>query len=174
MAMDNLILYIATYDDAAAAAEDYKRLQAAREVDLEVVSSVVMHRDADGKVTVDEHGTGQVASGAMIGGAAGLVVGLFAPPLLAATAVGAGIGAVAGKIAERREEKKIGVDMEEALPPNSSAILAIIDDKYLDRIDAALDKSLKKVQKAIDKDDYEALQKAIDEGGDRIAKAVAS
>ena len=26
----------------------------------------------------------------------------------------------------------------------------------------------------IDKDDYEALQKAIDEGGDRIAKAIAS
>jgi uncharacterized membrane protein len=64
--------------------------------------------------------------------------------------------------------------MEEALPPNSSAILAIIDDRYLDRIDAALGKSLKKVEKAIDKDDYEALQKAIDEGGDRIAKAVAS
>jgi uncharacterized membrane protein len=172
--MDNLMLYIATYDDAASAADDYRRLQAAREADLEIVSSVVMHRDADGKVTVDEHGTGQVSSGALIGGAAGLVVGLFAPPLLAATAVGAGIGAVAGKIAERREEKKIGIDMEETLPPNSSAILAIIDDRYLDRVDAALDKSLRKVEKAIDQDDYEALQKAIDEGGDRIAKAVAS
>lgn len=174
MSMDNLMLYIATYDDAASATEDYRNLQAAREADLEVVSSIVMHRDADGKVTVDEHGTGQVSSGALIGGAAGLVVGLFAPPLLAATAVGAGIGAVAGKIAERREEKKIGIDLEEALPPDSSAILAIIDDRYLDRVDAALDKSLRKVEKAIDEDDYEALQKAIDEGGDRIAKAVAS
>lgn len=174
MSMDNLMLYVATYPDAASAAEDYRQLQAAREADLEVVSSVVMHRDADGKVTVDEHGTGQVSSGALIGGAAGLVVGLFAPPLLAATAVGAGIGAVAGKIAERREERKIGVDLEEALPPDSSAIIAIIDDRYLDRIDAALDTSLRKVEKAIDKDDYEALQKAIDEGGDRIAKAIAS
>lgn len=174
MSMDNLMLYIATYDDAASASDDFRKLQAAREADLEVVSSIVMHRDADGKVTVDEHGTGQVSSGALIGGAAGLVVGLFAPPLLAATAVGAGIGAVAGKIAERREEKKIGVDLEEALPPDSSAILAIIDDRYLDRIDAALERSLRKVEKAIDKDDYEALQKAIDEGGDRIAKAVAS
>lgn len=174
MSLDNLMLYIATYDDAASAAEDYRQLQAAREADLEVVSSVVMHRDADGKVTVDEHGTGQVAGGAMIGGAAGLVVGLFAPPLLAATAVGAGIGAVAGKIAERREEKKIGVDMEEALPPNSSAILAIIDDRYLDRIDAALSKALRKIDKAIDRDDYEALQKAIDEGGDEIARAISS
>lgn len=174
MAMDNLMLYIATYDDSASAADDYRQLQAAKEVDLEVVSSVVVHRDADGKVSVDEHGTGQVSGGALIGGAAGLVVGLFAPPLLAATAIGAGIGAVAGKIAERHEEKKIGVDLEEVLPPDSSAIVAVIDDRYLDRIDAALDKSLRKVEKAIDKDDFDALQKAIDEGGDRIAKAIQS
>jgi uncharacterized membrane protein len=174
MGMDNLMLYVATYDDAASAAEDYRALQAAREADLEMVSSVVVHRDADGKISVDEHGTGQVRSGALIGGAAGLVVGLFAPPLLAATAVGAGIGAVAGRIAERHEEKKIGIDLEEVLPPNSSAIVAIIDDRYLDRVEEALSKSLRKVEKAIDKDDYEALQKAIDEGGDRIAKAMAS
>lgn len=174
MGMDNLILYVATYDDAAAATEDYSALKAAEVADLEVVSSIVMHRDDDGKVTVDEHGTGQVRGGAMIGGAAGLVVGLFAPPLLAATAVGAGIGAIAGKLAERHEEKKIGVDLEAALPPGSSAIVAVIDDRYLDRVDAALSKSIRKIDKAIEKDDYEELQKAIDEGGDRIAKAISS
>ncbi|GGI46235.1 putative membrane protein [Agromyces flavus] len=174
MGMDNLLLYVATYDTAAAATEDYRRLQDAKEADLELVSSVVVHRDDDGKVTVDEHGTGQVGSGALIGGAAGLVVGLFAPPLLAATAVGAGVGAIAGKLAERHEEKKMGVDLEETLPKGSSAIVAVIDDRYLDRIDAALDKSLKQVQKAIDRDDYEALQKAIDEGGDAVARAMSS
>ena len=133
-----------------------------------------MHRDADGKVSVDEHGTGQVKSGTLIGGGAGLVLGLFAPPLLAATAIGAGVGAIAGKLAERHEEKKMGVDLESYLPPDSSAIVAVIDDRYLDRIDAALSKAIKKVDKAIDKDDYEELQKAIDEGGADIAKAISS
>ena len=174
MGMDNLMLYIATYDDTASATEDYRKLKAAQEADLEVVSSVVVHRDDDGRVSVDEHGTGHVAGGAVIGGAAGLVLGLFAPPLLAATAIGAGVGAIAGKVAERHEEKKIGVDLEETLPKGSSAIVAVIDDRYLDRIDAALDNALKKMQKAIDRDDYEELQKAIDEGGDKIAKAIAS
>jgi len=174
MAMDNLILYIATYDDTASATEDYKALKDAEVADLEVVSSVVMHRDDDGKVSVDEHGTGQVKSGALIGGGAGLVLGLFAPPLLAATAIGAGVGAIAGKLAERHEEKKIGVDLEDTLPKGSSAIVAVIDDRYLDRVDAALSKAARKIEKAIDKDDYEALQKAIDEGGDEVAKAIAS
>jgi uncharacterized membrane protein len=174
MGMDNLVLYVATYDDAGAAAEDYKTVKAAEEVDLEVVSSVVMHRDKDGKVSVDEHGTGQVASGTWIGAAAGLVVGLFAPPLLAATAVGAGVGAIAGKLAEKHEEKKMGVELEDYLPPGSSAIVAVIDDKYLDRIDDALAKAEKKINKAIDREDYEELEKAIKEGGDRVAKAIAS
>ena len=174
MGMDNLMLYIATYDDAASATEDYRQLKAAEVADLEIVSSVVVHRDDDGRVSVDEHGTGHVAGGAVIGGAAGLVLGLFAPPLLAATAIGAGVGAIAGKMAERHEEKKIGVDLEETLPKGSSAIIAVIDDRYLDRIDAALANALKKMDKAIDRDDYEELQKAIDEGGDKIAKAIAS
>ena len=102
------------------------------------------------------------------------MVGLFAPPLLAATAVGAGVGAIAGKIAKSHEEKKMGIELEEYLPNGSSAIVAVIDDKYLDRVEAALGKAVKNVNKAIDRDDYEELEKAINEGGDKIAKAIAS
>ena len=84
------------YADAGAAAEDFKALKAGEDAgEYQVVGAVVMNRDASGKVDVDEHGDGaHVAGGAVLGGTAGLVVGLFAPPLLAATAVGAGIGAV--------------------------------------------------------------------------------
>ena len=66
------------------------------------------------------------------------MVGLFAPPLLLATLVGAGIGAGAGALAKRHEEKAIGVDAEQWLPPGSSAIVAVIDDLYLDRVDKAV------------------------------------
>ena len=92
---DNLYLVAGTYSASATAAEDYKALRAGeKDGKYEVVASVVMNRDASGKVDVDEHGDGRVGGGAILGGTAGLVVGLFAPPLLAATAVGAGIGAV--------------------------------------------------------------------------------
>ncbi|MET4159936.1 DUF1269 domain-containing protein [Agromyces sp. PvR057] len=175
MGMDNLVLYVATYDAATTATDDYRLLkQAESSSDLEVVSSVVLRRGDDGRVTVDEHGTGQVAAGAWIGGAAGLVVGLFSPPLLAATAIGAGVGAISGKLAKKHDEKKVGIELEEYLPKGTSAIVAVIDDKYLDRIDAALAQTQKKISKAIDRDDYEQLEKAIDEGGDKIAKAIAS
>ena len=48
--------------------------------------------------------------------------------------MGAGIGAGVGAIMKHHEEKKIGVDVEEWLPPSSSAIVAVVDDLYLDRV----------------------------------------
>ena len=168
----NLILYVASYGDTAAAKDDYEALKQLDQ--YAVVASVVLDRDPSGKVDVDEHGGMQVARGATLGGVAGLVVGLFAPPLLAATAVGAGIGAAAGAIAKRHDENKIAsaVDEEDWLPPGSSAIVAVIDDEYLDNVDAAVAKATKKVNKAIDKGDYDAVMRALDEGGEQIVRAV--
>ena len=172
MADPNFILYVASYDDDASATEDYEAIKELG--DVAVVAAAVLSRDADGKVTAKEHGAGPVGGGPLVGGGLGFVVGLFAPPLLAATVVGAGIGAGLGKIMKHHSEKEIGLDAEEWLPVNSSAIVAVIDDVYLDRIDKAVTKAVKKTNKAIDKGDYDAVVKALTEGSDDIAKAVDS
>ena len=176
MADANLVLVVGTYSVTGAAADDYKALKAAEDAgDYLVVGAVVLNRDANGKVDVAEHDSGaHVGGGAVLGGTAGLVVGLFAPPLLAATAVGAGIGAVVGKLSKKHQEKQLGVEMEEYLPPGSSAVVAVVDDVYADRVEAALVNSDKRINKAIDKDDYDELQKAIAESSDEVAKAVDS
>ena len=116
MADDNLVLVVGSYSVAGAAADDFKALKAGEDAgDYQVVGAVVLNRDPSGKVDVDEHDSGaHVAGGAVLGGTAGLVVGLFAPPLLAATAVGAGIGAVVGKLRKKHEEKQMGVEIEES------------------------------------------------------------
>ena len=89
MAGDNLALYVAAYSDADTAKQDFESLKSAQGDDFEVEGAVVMSRDADGKVDVLEQGDGDTGTGAVIGGGIGFVVGLFAPPLLAATAIGA-------------------------------------------------------------------------------------
>ena len=172
----NLILYVASYGDAAAANEDYESLKdAQRAEDFAVVGAVVASRDEAGEVTVDEHGAASpVAGSAVLGGTAGLVVGLFAPPLLLAGVVGAGIGAGIGGLVRRHQEKKLGVDVEEYLPPGSSAVIVVADDTYLDRIDHALAKSTKKINKAIDEDDYEQLTKELDAADKRVSDAAGS
>ena len=163
MAEMNVSLLVAAYgDDATAAAEDFQVIKGLD--DTAVVAAVVLERDSAGKVEVKEHGGGLVAAGSAVGAVGGFVVGLFAPPLLLATAVGAGIGAGVGAIKKRHEEKAIGVDAEEWLPVGSSAIVVVVDDLYLDRIDEAVGKATKKVAKAVDKGDYDAVVKAVNEG----------
>ena len=175
MANENLILYVASYDDATAAEADFAALkEAQRAEDFAVVGAVVASRDAAGEVTVDEHGVASpVGGGAVLGAGAGIVVGLFAPPLLLATALGAGIGAGIGELKKRHEEE-LGVDVEEYLPPGTSAIIVVADDTYADRIDRALEKSVKKVNKAVEKGDYEKLEQELEAADKRITDAVDS
>ena len=59
---DNLVLVVGTYGDADAATQDFKTLKDAESAgDYKVVAAVVMHRDVDGKVEVDEHGDKRTA-----------------------------------------------------------------------------------------------------------------
>ncbi len=172
---DNLALVVGAYADAGTAAEDFKTLKVGEDSgEYKVVGAVVMNRDASGKVDVKEHGDAHVGGGAMLGGTAGLVVGLFAPPLLAATAIGAGIGAGVGALRKRHEEKQMGVDLEEYLPPGSSAVVAVVDDQYADKVEAALVNSDKRINKAIDSGDYQELQKAIAKSQDEVSGAITS
>ncbi len=174
MTADNLTLYVANYADASSAGDDFSALKAAREDGLVVVGAVVLTRSGGGDVEVKEVGDGEIAGGAVLGGAAGLVVGLFAPPLLLATGIGAGIGAGVGALVKHHEEEAIGVDANEYLPPGSSAIVAVVDDAYLDGVDRALGKADKKITKAIDSGDYDKVKKAVQKSAGDVTDAIES
>ncbi len=174
MADKNYILYVATYAEWSAASADFRSLKDAQDNDFKLDKALVISRAMDGKVEVDESGTGEVGKGALIGGGAGLALGLFAPPLLLATAVGAGIGALGGKLVERHQERKLGLQLDETVPPGSSAIVALIDDRYLDRVERALTRATKRVEKAVEAEDYEELEKALDKSAKEVRSATES
>src|SRR6267378_7731330 len=79
-------------------------LKLAEDKTITVEGVVLVQKDADGEVHVKETGDHLGKKGAKLGGGVGLVVGLFAPPLLAATAIGAVAGGVMGKFAKHRVE----------------------------------------------------------------------
>ncbi|HVD69231.1 MAG TPA: DUF1269 domain-containing protein, partial [Actinomycetota bacterium] len=142
--------------------------------ELIVVGAVVMDRAADGSVDVKEHGATAVAGGTALGAVGGLVVGLFAPPLLLATAVGAGIGAGIGELEKRHQEKKMGVEVEEYLPPGTSAVVVLLDDACADRVEKTLGKASKSISKAVDSGDVDAIQDAITKAGGKVEDSLES
>jgi hypothetical protein len=66
-----------------------------------------------------------------IGGGVGLVVGLFSPPLLAATVM-------IGKFARHRVQSGLEEKLGAALPPGSAGIIAIYDRANPDTVDITL------------------------------------
>src|SRR5664279_2942311 len=111
---------------------------------LEVEGVVLVTVDADGTVAVKETGDHLGRKGLEIGGGVGLVVGLFSPPLLAATVVGGAVGGVIGKFAKHRIESGLEEKMGAALPPGSAGIVAIYDRAKGETVDATLANAVRK------------------------------
>src|SRR6266700_3881952 len=119
-------------------------LKLAEEKTITVEGVVLVQKDAAGEVQVQETGDHLGRKGAKVGGGVGLVVGLFAPPLLAATAVGAAAGALTGKFAKHRLESSIAEKMDAALPPGSGGVIAVYDSDDADAVDKVLTNAIKK------------------------------
>src|SRR5947199_1107761 len=101
-------------------------------------------------VAVKETGDQLGRKGLKIGGGVGLAVGLFAPPLLAATVVGGAVGGVVGKFARHRVESGLEEKMGAALPPGSAGIVAIYDRAKTDTVNATLASAVRKSVAQVD------------------------
>jgi arylsulfatase len=96
-----------------------------------------------------------------IGGGVGLVVGLFAPPLLASVVVGGAAGALVGKFARHRVESGLEEKMGAALPPGSAGIVAIYDRGKAGTVDATLASAVRKSVAQVDGRSAKKLKSAL-------------
>jgi uncharacterized membrane protein len=124
---------------------------------------VLVTKDAEGEVTVQETGDNLGRKGVKAGGGVGLVVGLFAPPLLAATAVGAAAGGIMGKLARKRVQAGIGEKMDDALPPGSAGIIAIYEHADASTVAGALGNAIRSSLAQIDKASAKELKAGLEE-----------
>src|SRR6188474_3473157 len=139
MSDDHKDVLIAAYLYEDLAKQDFDAvLKLAEDKAITVEGVVLVQKDEAGEVSVKETGDHLGRKGAKLGGGVGLVVGLFAPPVLAATAVGAAAGAVLGKFAKHRLENGAG------------GVIAVYDSTGADAVDKALANAVKKSVAQID------------------------
>jgi arylsulfatase len=163
---DQLDVLIAVYLIPDLARQDFDAL--VKLVEDKTVTSdgvVLVDKDAEGEVHVKETGDHLGRKGAKVGGGVGLVVGLFAPPLLAATAVGAAAGGLAGKFAKKRVTHGIGEKMDESLPPGSAGVIAVYDSGQAELVDQTLANAVMKSTAQIDKASAKELKEGLAEAG---------
>ena len=159
-------LFVATYEDASTALSDYQRLENAERLgQLSLEGIVVLSRTEKGTVIATTTGNGLLCSGPLLHRDTALVVGLFAPSLLLATAVGAGIGSEMAELVKKHDEGKIGVSVDTYLAQGSSTILVLLDFAYLAGTEMALSHCARSIATAVDWDDFHAIERVVATAG---------
>jgi uncharacterized membrane protein len=167
---DQLDVLIAVYLIPDLAQKDFDTfVKLAEDKTITTDGVVLVTKDADGEVAVQETGDHMGRKGLKLGGGAGLAVGLFAPPLLAATAVGAAAGGVVGKLARKRVQAGIGEKMDDALPAGSAGVIAIYDHGDADAVTGALENSIRSSIAQIDKASAKELKAGLEEASAGLA-----
>ncbi len=132
-------LLVGGYGDLVLARRDFDAvvdLVKAKQVKVQAV--ILVAHDQDGEVTVVSTGDHLGRKGLGWGAGVGVVVGLFAPELLASVAVGALGGAIVGRFAEHKIKSGLHDKLGQALPAGSAGIIAVFDDEHRLAIEQAM------------------------------------
>ncbi|HYO43847.1 MAG TPA: arylsulfatase [Candidatus Limnocylindrales bacterium] len=130
---------VAVYPDLDKATGEFDALAARiSKKEIKAEAAILVTHDAEGKVVVRQTADHLGRKGAGWGGGVGVLVGLAAPPLLAATVVGAAAGGLMGKFASKRLESGLEDKLGKALPPGSAVVIAMFEEDQAFGIQQAL------------------------------------
>jgi uncharacterized membrane protein len=159
---------VADFSDTATAWEAYEALKSVedgRTVEIEGV--IVVRRSEDGKLEVQKATDHSTKSGLKWGVVGGIALGVIFPPsILGSAAVVGSAGALAGKLRQRHRHHELEEQLEDAVAPGHSGLVALVSDPGEVRIRKALERADTIVQSAIDKveaDDIKAAAKEAQE-----------
>lgn len=136
MAEQDYEIIAAIYPTEDGAKKTFDQLQQLKKNDIiHIVDAATMRKDADGKVHTYQVDIPHAKSAAFKGGVIGAVIGIIFPPtILAATALGAIAGAVGGKAANVALKDDGVKQTAKNLKPGTSAVIAVVDNKWVDSI----------------------------------------
>ena len=145
-------LIAADFSDADIAMEAYEALKDIEDgASVKIDGVVVVKRDADGKLHVQKATDHSTREGLAWGAVGGAVLGVLFPPSIIGSAlvVGAG-GGLFGKLRERHHKKELAKELEDAIAPGHSGIIALVSNPGEVKIRKALEKADRIVEKAVD------------------------
>lgn len=133
---------IAAFNDEKTADEALKALKDAKRAGLiDIKDAAVLRRDAKNKLRIKETGDMSGRKGAALGAVAGGVIGLLAGPVVLVGATGALIGGLAAKLRDSGFSNQRLNQLGAGLTPGSSAIVAVIEHTWVEKVQAELAKT---------------------------------
>jgi arylsulfatase len=157
---------IGGYLSTEAAHQDYEAVLGCGE---RLWGAVVVSKDLDGAVSL-EQSDHTVEEGAAGLASVGFVVGLFAPPLLAATAIGAALGAVGGKVLHKKIGSGVEKMAEETIPIGGAGLIVAYPRSAAEKVEPAVTRALQKVVGEAEGHHVKALKGALADAQKKMAE----
>ncbi len=148
---------IGAYLTTGPAKADYEAVTHAA---VKLEGAICVSRDHAGALHVEESDH-LARKGAEALGGAGLIVGLFAPPLLIATAVGAVVGGALGDLAHHEVKKKIEQQAFDTIPFGGAGLIVAYPRSSAEGVDKAVTNALKKAVGEAEGKKLDALKEAL-------------
>ena len=169
MAFDDetIDVLIGGYLSKEAATEDYESVLGCGGY---LHGAVVVTKDLEGNLEVQQTDH-MVREGAAGLGAVGFAVGLFAPPLLAATAVGAVIGAGAGKLLHHRTADKLEEQAGATIPIGGAGLIVAYPHSAAEKVEPAVTRAITQAVGEAEGHHVKALKGAIADAQAKMAQS---
>ncbi len=144
-----LVADFSDLDSAWAAYEMLEEVEDGRTVEIEGV--VVVRKTEAGEIEVQKSTDHSTKSGLKWGVVGGAVLGIIFPPsILGSAAVLGAAGAAVGKARQLSHKSELAGELESAIQPGHSAIVAMVSDPGEVKIRKALEKADAIVERAVD------------------------
>jgi uncharacterized membrane protein len=163
---DTIDVLIGGYLSKEAAEEDYNSV---RECGGHLQGAALVSKDLEGDLSVEETDH-MVREGAAGLGAVGFAVGLFAPPLLAVTAIGAAMGAGGGGLLHHKVAGKIGEQAGETIPLGGAGLIVAYSHSEAAKVEPAVTRAVKKTVGEAEGNHVQALKGALADAQQKMAE----
>lgn len=127
---------VAAFPDMDGASMALEELRKADKELIGVKQAAVLVRDEEGKLKIQE--SHHVGRGAVLGGLAGAVVGIVTGPVGWVTVGGVAVGALAARLRDSGFKDDRLREIGEALKPGTSALIAIIEHRWVAQVEEQL------------------------------------
>lgn len=157
---DVVIAGYATIDAAKADFDALVKVVEAKQVRT-TEGVILVEHDANGEAKVTDAADHHGRKGLEWGGGLGVVVGLFAPPLLATVVVGGAIGGLVGKFTKHSLDNGIKEKVGETIPMGTAGIITLVDEADTTSVKEAVGGALKTSIVPVDGHGIKALKEGL-------------
>lgn len=140
--MDSRCIMLVIYKDRDSARQMVDRLERMdREGTIQIEGAAVIDKDMDGTIRVDDKADVSAGRGVLVGAIAGGLVGLLggAGGVIVGAAAGAVTGGAAASVMDLGMDKDAIERINAELKPGTSALVAVIEDKWAQRFEESMD-----------------------------------